>query len=73
MLCPWPWNPQAFPSFMLILPEPQVLWLPDEDRAIVQQRAPGMRQVYGQQGVNTTKRPLFLNLPYQDLPQLDMK
>ncbi|XP_053773078.1 glycerophosphoinositol inositolphosphodiesterase GDPD2 isoform X2 [Desmodus rotundus] len=50
-----------------------VLWLPDEDRAIVQQRAPGMRQVYGQQGVNTTKRPLFLNLPYQDLPQLDMK
>ncbi|KAF6090477.1 glycerophosphodiester phosphodiesterase domain containing 2 [Phyllostomus discolor] len=50
-----------------------VLWLPDEDRATVQQEAPGMRQVYGHQGVNTTERPLLLNLPYQDLPQLDMK
>lgn len=32
-----------------------------------------MRQIYGQLGVNSTERPLFLNLPYQYLPQLDMK
>lgn len=70
---PCPWNLQAFPSFTSIFPEPQVLWLPDEDRANVQQRAPRMRQIYGQLGVNNTERPLFLNLPYQYLPQLDMK
>ncbi|GAB5584672.1 glycerophosphoinositol inositolphosphodiesterase GDPD2 isoform X1 [Prionailurus iriomotensis] len=50
-----------------------VLWLPDEDRAKVQQRAPRMRQIYGQQGSNRTERPQFLNLPYQDLPLLDIK
>lgn len=58
---------------MPIFPEPQVLWLPDEDRAKVQQRAPRMRQIYGQQGSNRTERPQFLNLPYQDLPLLDIK
>lgn len=74
-LCPClrPWNPQALPSFTPIFPEPQVLWLPDEDRANVQQRAPRMRQIYGQQGSNRTERPQFLNLPYQDLPLLDIK
>lgn len=50
-----------------------VLWLPDEDRANVQQRAPRMRQIYGHQGGNWTERPQFLNLPYQDLPALDIK
>ncbi|CAK6450460.1 unnamed protein product [Pipistrellus nathusii] len=55
------------------VPQATVLWLPDEDRANVQQRAPRMRQIYGQLGVNNTERPLFLNLPYQYLPQLDMK
>ncbi|XP_008154187.1 glycerophosphoinositol inositolphosphodiesterase GDPD2 isoform X2 [Eptesicus fuscus] len=55
------------------VPQATVLWLPDEDRANVQQRAPRMRQIYGQLGVNRTERPLFLNLPYHDLPQLDMK
>lgn len=55
------------------IPQDMVLWLPDEDRANVQQRAPRMRQIYGQQGVNRTERPLFLNLPYQDLTQLDIK
>ncbi|XP_045427869.1 glycerophosphoinositol inositolphosphodiesterase GDPD2 isoform X3 [Pipistrellus kuhlii] len=55
------------------VPQAMVLWLPDEDRANVQQRAPRMRQIYGQLGVNNTERPLFLNLPYQYLPQLDMK
>ncbi|KAG8508181.1 Glycerophosphoinositol inositolphosphodiesterase GDPD2, partial [Galemys pyrenaicus] len=63
---------QAFHSFMPILPE-QVLWLPDEDRPTVQQRAPGMRQIFGSQRGNSTKRPQYLNLPYQDLPQLDIK
>ncbi|XP_053436908.1 glycerophosphoinositol inositolphosphodiesterase GDPD2 isoform X5 [Nycticebus coucang] len=55
------------------VPQAMVLWLPDEDRANVQQRAPRMRQIYGQQGGNRTKRPQFLNLPYQDLPLLDIK
>lgn len=68
-----PWNPWDFLGCTLISPEPQVLWLPDEDRASVQQRAPRMRQIYGQQGGNRTERPQFLNLPYQDLPVLDIK
>ncbi|XP_069320538.1 glycerophosphoinositol inositolphosphodiesterase GDPD2 isoform X2 [Eulemur rufifrons] len=51
----------------------EVLWLPDEDRANVQRRAPRMRQIYGHQGGNRTERPQFLNLPYQDLPLLDIK
>uniref|UniRef100_H0X5K9 Glycerophosphodiester phosphodiesterase domain containing 2 n=3 Tax=Otolemur garnettii TaxID=30611 RepID=H0X5K9_OTOGA len=55
------------------VPQAMVLWLPDEDRANVQRRAPRMRQIYGQQGGNRTKRPQFLNLPYQDLPLLDIK
>ncbi|XP_027791660.2 glycerophosphoinositol inositolphosphodiesterase GDPD2 [Marmota flaviventris] len=55
------------------VPQAMVLWLPDEDRANVQQRAPRMRQIYGQQRVNITERPQFLNLPYQDLPLLDIK
>ncbi|KAM5197629.1 glycerophosphoinositol inositolphosphodiesterase GDPD2 isoform 3-T4 [Hipposideros larvatus] len=55
------------------VPQAMVLWLPDEDRAHVQQRAPRMRQIYGQQGGDTTERPQFLNLPYQDLPLLDIK
>ncbi|XP_015424121.1 PREDICTED: glycerophosphoinositol inositolphosphodiesterase GDPD2 isoform X5 [Myotis davidii] len=55
------------------VPQAMVLWLPDEDRANVQKRAPRMHQIYGQLGVNRTERPLFLNLPYQDLPQLDIK
>uniref|UniRef100_A0A8C0RI13 GP-PDE domain-containing protein n=1 Tax=Canis lupus familiaris TaxID=9615 RepID=A0A8C0RI13_CANLF len=55
------------------VPQAMVLWLPDEDRANVQQRAPRMRQIYGQQGSNRTERPQFLNLPYQDLPLLDIK
>ncbi|OBS83698.1 hypothetical protein A6R68_22301 [Neotoma lepida] len=67
--------PQAmdFLCCKLIFPELQVLWLPDEDRAYVQQRAPRMRQIYGQRGGNRTERPQFLNLPYQDLPVLDIK
>lgn len=32
-----------------------------------------MRQIYGQQGGNRTERPQYLNLPYQDLPLLDIK
>ncbi|XP_064134583.1 glycerophosphoinositol inositolphosphodiesterase GDPD2 [Loxodonta africana] len=55
------------------VPQAMVLWLPDEDRANVQQRAPGMRQIYGQLGGNKTERPQFLNLPYQNLPLLDIK
>ncbi|XP_075855685.1 glycerophosphoinositol inositolphosphodiesterase GDPD2 isoform X3 [Microcebus murinus] len=55
------------------VPQAMVLWLPDEDRANVQRRAPRMRQIYGQQGGNRTERPQFLNLPYQDLPLLDIK
>ncbi|XP_069923208.1 glycerophosphoinositol inositolphosphodiesterase GDPD2 isoform X2 [Oryctolagus cuniculus] len=55
------------------VPQAMVLWLPDEDRANVQQRAPRMRQIYGHQGGNRTERPQFLNLPYQDLPLLDIK
>ncbi|XP_014584440.1 glycerophosphoinositol inositolphosphodiesterase GDPD2 isoform X1 [Equus przewalskii] len=55
------------------VPQDMVLWLPDEDRAKVQQRAPKMRQIYGQQGGNRTERPQYLNLPYQDLPLLDIK
>ncbi|XP_058147193.1 glycerophosphoinositol inositolphosphodiesterase GDPD2 isoform X1 [Dasypus novemcinctus] len=55
------------------VPQTMVLWLPDEDRANVQQRAPRMRQIYGQQGGNRTERPRFLNLPYQDLPLLDIQ
>lgn len=55
------------------VPQAMVLWLPDEDRAKVQQRAPRMRQIYGQQGSNRSERPQFLNLPYQDLPLLDIK
>lgn len=58
---------------MSILPESQVLWLPDEDRANVQQRAPQMRQIYGQHRGNRTEATLFLNLPYQELPYLDIK
>ncbi|XP_013358339.1 PREDICTED: glycerophosphoinositol inositolphosphodiesterase GDPD2 isoform X3 [Chinchilla lanigera] len=50
-----------------------VLWLPDEDRANVQRRAPRMRQIYGQQIGNRTEKPWLLNLPYQDLPLLDIK
>ncbi|XP_058392088.1 glycerophosphoinositol inositolphosphodiesterase GDPD2 isoform X3 [Diceros bicornis minor] len=55
------------------VPQAMVLWLPDEDRANVQQRAPRMRQIYGQQGGNITERPQYFNLPYQDLPLLDIK
>ncbi|XP_075813732.1 glycerophosphoinositol inositolphosphodiesterase GDPD2 isoform X1 [Microtus pennsylvanicus] len=55
------------------VPQAMVLWLPDEDRASVQQRAPRMRQIYGHQGGNRTEQPQFLNLPYQDLPVLDIK
>uniref|UniRef100_A0A2K5RH53 Glycerophosphodiester phosphodiesterase domain containing 2 n=1 Tax=Cebus imitator TaxID=2715852 RepID=A0A2K5RH53_CEBIM len=55
------------------VPQAMVFWLPDEDRANVQRRAPGMRQIYGHQGGNKTERPQFLNLPYQDLPLLDIK
>ncbi|KAM6151318.1 glycerophosphoinositol inositolphosphodiesterase GDPD2 [Rhynchocyon petersi] len=55
------------------VPQKMVLWLPDEDRANVQQRAPQMRQIYGHQGGNITERPQFLNLPYQDLSLLDIK
>ncbi|XP_036695487.1 glycerophosphoinositol inositolphosphodiesterase GDPD2 isoform X4 [Balaenoptera musculus] len=55
------------------VPQAMVLWLPDEDRAHVQQRAPQMRQIYGHLGGHSTERPQFLNLPYQDLPLLDIK
>ncbi|XP_067579052.1 glycerophosphoinositol inositolphosphodiesterase GDPD2 isoform X1 [Pseudorca crassidens] len=55
------------------VPQAMVLWLPDEDRAYVQQRAPQMRQIYGHLGGHSTERPQFLNLPYQDLPLLDIK
>ncbi|KFO29866.1 glycerophosphoinositol inositolphosphodiesterase GDPD2 isoform X2 [Fukomys damarensis] len=55
------------------VPQAMILWLPDEDRAHVQQRAPRMRQIYGQQRGNRTEKPQFLNLPYQDLPLLDIK
>uniref|UniRef100_A0A8C6WA36 Glycerophosphodiester phosphodiesterase domain containing 2 n=1 Tax=Nannospalax galili TaxID=1026970 RepID=A0A8C6WA36_NANGA len=55
------------------VPQAMILWLPDEDRANVQQRAPRMRQIYGHQRGNRTERPHFLNLPYQDLPLLDIK
>ncbi|XP_007955974.1 glycerophosphoinositol inositolphosphodiesterase GDPD2 [Orycteropus afer afer] len=55
------------------VPQAMVLWLPDEDRANVRQRAPRMRQIYGKQGGNITERLQFLNLPYQDLPLLDIK
>uniref|UniRef100_A0A8I3WXS3 Glycerophosphodiester phosphodiesterase domain containing 2 n=1 Tax=Callithrix jacchus TaxID=9483 RepID=A0A8I3WXS3_CALJA len=55
------------------VPQAMVFWLPDEDRANVQRRAPGMRQIYGHQGGNRTQRPQFLNLPYQDLPLLNIK
>uniref|UniRef100_A0A286XG42 Glycerophosphodiester phosphodiesterase domain containing 2 n=1 Tax=Cavia porcellus TaxID=10141 RepID=A0A286XG42_CAVPO len=41
------------------VPQAMILWLPDEDRANVQQRAPKMHQL--------------LNLNYQDLPLLDIK
>uniref|UniRef100_A0A2K6TDH2 Glycerophosphodiester phosphodiesterase domain containing 2 n=1 Tax=Saimiri boliviensis boliviensis TaxID=39432 RepID=A0A2K6TDH2_SAIBB len=54
------------------VPQAMVFWLPDEDRANVQRRAPGMRQIYGHQGGNRTERAQFLNLPYQDLPLLDI-
>ncbi|XP_037677477.1 glycerophosphoinositol inositolphosphodiesterase GDPD2 isoform X1 [Choloepus didactylus] len=71
---PSPWNPShVFPFIMPILSKPQVLWLPDEDRANVQRQAPRMRQIYGQQEDNRTERPQFLNLPYQDLPLLDIQ
>uniref|UniRef100_A0A8C6FFK1 Glycerophosphodiester phosphodiesterase domain containing 2 n=1 Tax=Moschus moschiferus TaxID=68415 RepID=A0A8C6FFK1_MOSMO len=50
-----------------------VLWLPDEDRAYVQERAPQMRQIYGHLEGHGTESPQFLNLPYQDLPLLDIK
>ncbi|XP_005401679.1 PREDICTED: glycerophosphoinositol inositolphosphodiesterase GDPD2 isoform X1 [Chinchilla lanigera] len=55
------------------VPQAMVLWLPDEDRANVQRRAPRMRQIYGQQIGNRTEKPWLLNLPYQDLPLLDIK
>ncbi|XP_069896365.1 glycerophosphoinositol inositolphosphodiesterase GDPD2 [Dipodomys merriami] len=55
------------------VPQDMVLWLPDEDRVNVQQRAPQMRQIYGQQRGNRTEKPLFLNLPYQELPLLNIK
>lgn len=55
------------------VPQAMVLWLPDEDRANVQRRAPRMRQIYGHQSGNRTERPQFLNLPYQDLPLLNIK
>ncbi|XP_037677478.1 glycerophosphoinositol inositolphosphodiesterase GDPD2 isoform X2 [Choloepus didactylus] len=55
------------------VPLAMVLWLPDEDRANVQRQAPRMRQIYGQQEDNRTERPQFLNLPYQDLPLLDIQ
>ncbi|XP_055986067.1 glycerophosphoinositol inositolphosphodiesterase GDPD2 isoform X1 [Sorex fumeus] len=55
------------------VPQAMVLWLPDEDRANVQQRAPRMRQIYGQHEGNRTEGTLFLNLPYQELPDLDIK
>ncbi|XP_048191783.1 glycerophosphoinositol inositolphosphodiesterase GDPD2 [Perognathus longimembris pacificus] len=55
------------------VPQTMVLWLPDEDRANVQQRAPKMRQIYGQQRGNRTEKPQLLNLPYQELPLLNIK
>ncbi|XP_074057218.1 glycerophosphoinositol inositolphosphodiesterase GDPD2 isoform X2 [Macrotis lagotis] len=55
------------------VPQTMVLWLPDEDRAEVQRRAPDLRQVYGSRMENKTKQPQFLNLPYQDLPLADIK
>ncbi|XP_057574001.1 glycerophosphoinositol inositolphosphodiesterase GDPD2 isoform X6 [Hippopotamus amphibius kiboko] len=55
------------------VPQAMVLWLPDEDRDHVQQQAPQMRQIYGHLGGHSTERPQFLNLPYQDLPLLDIK
>ncbi|KAB0338912.1 hypothetical protein FD755_025110, partial [Muntiacus reevesi] len=55
------------------VPQAMVLWLPDEDRAYVQERAPQMRQIYGHLEGHGTERPQFLNLPYQDLPLLDIK
>ncbi|XP_011369743.1 glycerophosphoinositol inositolphosphodiesterase GDPD2 isoform X2 [Pteropus vampyrus] len=55
------------------VPQAMILWLPDEDRANVRQRAPGMRQIYGQRGGDSAERPHFLNLPYQDLPLSDIK
>ncbi|XDA90453.1 hypothetical protein R6Z07F_020050 [Ovis aries] len=55
------------------VPQAMVLWLPDEDRAYVQERAPQMRQIYGHLEGHGTENPQFLNLPYQDLPLLDIK
>ncbi|XP_061265805.1 glycerophosphoinositol inositolphosphodiesterase GDPD2 isoform X2 [Bos javanicus] len=55
------------------VPQAMVLWLPDEDRAYVQERAPQMRQIYGHLEGHGTESPQFLNLPYQDLPLLDIK
>ncbi|XP_056665818.1 glycerophosphoinositol inositolphosphodiesterase GDPD2 isoform X1 [Monodelphis domestica] len=54
------------------VPPAMVLWLPDEDRAEVQLRAPELRQVYGQRKQDRTERPQLLNLPYQDLPLTDI-
>ncbi|XP_068918548.1 glycerophosphoinositol inositolphosphodiesterase GDPD2 isoform X3 [Petaurus breviceps papuanus] len=54
-------------------PQTMVLWLPDEERAEVQLRAPRLRQVYGYRKQNRTERPQLLNLPYQDLPLTDIK
>ncbi|XP_072482728.1 glycerophosphoinositol inositolphosphodiesterase GDPD2 isoform X3 [Notamacropus eugenii] len=55
------------------VPQAMVLWLPDEERAEVQLRAPELRQVYGYRKENRTERPQLLNLPYQDLPLTDIK
>ncbi|XP_004694514.1 PREDICTED: glycerophosphoinositol inositolphosphodiesterase GDPD2 [Condylura cristata] len=55
------------------VPQAMVFWLPDEDRVNIQRRAPGMRQIYGHQKGNRTEKPQYLNLPYQNLTQLDIK
>ncbi|XP_060038820.1 glycerophosphoinositol inositolphosphodiesterase GDPD2 isoform X2 [Erinaceus europaeus] len=58
------------------VPQAMVLWLPDEDRAYVQQRAPGLCQIYGhrQWECNRTEaQPYRLNLPYQELSHLNIK
>ncbi|XP_028923858.1 glycerophosphoinositol inositolphosphodiesterase GDPD2 isoform X2 [Ornithorhynchus anatinus] len=68
------------------VPQDMVLWLPDEERAEVRRRAPGLQHVYGRHGTpgalpgtlrgtpNGTRGPppRRLNLPYQDLPRLDL-
>ncbi|XP_074863647.1 glycerophosphoinositol inositolphosphodiesterase GDPD2 isoform X2 [Carettochelys insculpta] len=50
------------------IPPQLILWLPDEFREQVRQRAPGFQHVYGQKRHwNETESPLRVNLPYQNL------